>query len=285
MTRIAYVNGAYVPQHLAQVMMEDRGYQFADGVYEVAAFMNRRMLDLGLHLDRLERSLNEIQIPMPMTRAALTCQLYEIIRRNAKQSGLVYLQITRGTAARQHTIPTGLKPVLTMSVLPVNIATSAMREAGAKALTTPDLRWKRCDIKSIALLPNILGRALSQAKNMRETFFYNEQEEMTEGSATNLFMVDEKDMLHTHPKTHAILPGVTRDVVVNLAKENGITVVEKAFSKQNMYQAKELFFTSTSTFLMPVIEVDGKRIAHGKMGEVTRKLIGLYEAHVKKETA
>jgi D-alanine transaminase len=285
MTRIAYIDGAFMPQHEARVMMEDRGYQFADGVYEVTAFMRRKLLDSALHLDRLERSLAAIDLPMPMSRAALKLVLSELIRRNTRDEGLVYMQITRGVAARQHAMPANMKPVLSMSVLPIKMASDEMRMAGAKAMSAPDIRWARCDIKSIALLPNILARAESQDKGLRETFFVNEKGEMTEGTATNLFMVDADGTLHTHPKTHAILPGVTRDVVLHLAAKNGIKISEKPFTLKQAYAANELFFTSTSVMIMPVIALDGKVINDGKAGDIAQKLTALYAQHSQQEIA
>jgi D-alanine transaminase len=285
MSRIAYVNNQFVPQSQALIAMEDRGYQFADGVYEVAAFIDRRMLDEARHLDRLERSLHEIAIPMPKPRAALSLLLRELIRRNARDSGLIYLQVTRGVSARNHTFPASIKPVLTMNVLPVAIASDAARNVGVKAITAPDLRWKRCDIKSIALLPNILSRQLSAEKNMRETFLYLPDGTITEGTATNVFIVDTSGVLRTHPKNEAILGGITRDVLLEIVRAKNIAFEERAFTRDDMHAAQEIFFTSTSAFLMPVIEIDGKIVGNGTPGAITKKLTELYKAHVAHEVA
>lgn len=285
MTRIAYVQGQFIPQAEARVAMEDRGYQFADGVYEVAAYLNGRMLDETRHLDRLERSLSALNIPMPMHRVALHVLWCELIRRNGRRDGLVYVQVTRGVAPRNHVASTELKPVLTMGVLPVRIASSEQRAKGVGAITAPDLRHARCDIKSTALLANVMARQLSYDQGQRETFLYHTDGIITEGSATNVFIVDAKGVLRTHPTTHAILPGITREVVIGLAKANSMQVEERAFTREEMAHAHEIFFTSTSAFIMPVTALDGAVIGNGKPGAITMKLQALYEAHVAKETA
>lgn len=285
MTRIAYVNGQFLPQIETRIAMEDRGYQFADGVYEVAAFINGRMLDEERHVTRLERSLGELKIAMPMSRRSLHVLWCELIRRNARRDGLVYVQVTRGVAARNHAVPAGIKPVLTMGVLPVRIASAEQRAAGVGAITAPDLRHVRCDIKSTALLANVMARKLSYDQGLRETFLYHADGIITEGSATNVFIVDEKGVLRTHPATHAILAGITREVVLSLARTHGVAAEERAFTRDEMAAAREIFFTSTSAFIMPVIALDGKTIGNGKPGAITLQLQALYEAHVAKETA
>jgi len=283
MSRIAYVNRQFVPQSAAMIAMEDRGYQFADGVYEVSAFINRRFLDAERHLDRLEYSLRELAIPMPMSRRALLLVIEELIRRNQRESGLIYLQVTRGVAPRNHTWPQDIDPVLTMNVLPVAIASDAQRAKGMKAITGVDERWGRCDIKSISLLPNILARKKSYDVGARETILVNAKGEVTEGSATNIFFVDSNGTLVTHPKNHAILGGITRDVVLELARSEGLKVEERPFMAADIFSAREVFFTSTSAFVMPIIEVDGRPVGNGAPGLTTSRLIELYNAHVMRE--
>jgi D-alanine transaminase len=285
MSRIAYVNRQFVPQSDAFVAMEDRGYQFADGIYEVAAFLNRRLLDAERHLDRMEYSLRELAIPMPMSRRALMVLIDELISRNSREAGLIYLQITRGVSARNHTWPSDITPALTMNVLPVAIASDAQRAKGMRAITAPDERWARCDIKSISLLPNILARKKSYDVGARETILVNAAGEVTEGSATNIFFIDGNGTLVTHPKNHAILGGITRDVVLELARNNGVKAEERPFMAAEILAVREVFFTSTSAFVMPIIEVDGKPVGNGAPGLTTSKLIELYNAHVAHEVS
>lgn len=284
MARISYVNGRYLPSHLARVAMEDRGYQFADGVYEVAAFINGRLLDEARHLDRLERSLAALAIPMPMTRRALTLKLYELMRRSHQQHGLLYLQITRGAAPRNHLWPEAIRPVLTMSVFPAKFPSPALRAKGCAVITAADERWARCDIKSISLLPNVLARKKSAMPELRETWLVNAEGRITEGSSTNAFLVTKQGKIITHPADHHILGGVTRDVVLELARHHQILVEERGFTPAELAEAAEAFLTSTSNFVLPVVAVDGRPIGNGAPGAVTRRLMALYDDHIEKET-
>lgn len=281
MARIAYVNGKYLPSHLATVAMEDRGYQFADGVYEVAAFINDRLLDEDKHLDRLERSLAKLEIPMPMARGALKVKIRELMRLSEKSYGLVYLQITRGAAPRNHLWKDSIKPVLTMCVLPAKFPTQALREKGCAVITAPDERWERCDIKSISLLPNILARKKADKPELRETWLVKNGI-ITEGSSTNAFIITGGKVI-THPADNHILGGVTRDVLLQLAAEHQIPVEERGFTPAEMSKASEAFITSTSNFVMPVVEIDGKKVGDGKPGAITKRLMEIYDAHLDRE--
>lgn len=281
MARIAYVNGKFLPSHLATVAMEDRGYQFADGVYEVAAFINHRLLDEAKHLDRLERSLAKLDIPMPMHRNALIVKIRELMRRSEKSYGIIYLQITRGTAPRNHLWKANIKPVLTMCVLPAKFPTETLREKGCAVITAPDERWSRCDIKSISLLPNILARKKSDTPELRETWLIRNGV-ITEGSSTNAFIVANGKVI-THPADNFILGGVTRDVLLQLAAEHQIPVEERGFTPAEMTKASEAFITSTSNFVLPVTEIDGKKVGDGKPGAITKRLMEIYDAHLDRE--
>lgn len=281
MARIAYVNGKYLPSHLATVAMEDRGYQFADGVYEVSAFINNRLLDEDKHLDRLERSLEKLEIPMPMARSALKVKIRELMRLSEKTYGLIYLQITRGAAPRNHLWKDTMKPVLTMCVLPAKFPTAALREKGCAVMTAPDERWGRCDIKSIALLPNILARKKADKPELRETWLIKNGV-ITEGSSTNAFIVAGNKII-THPADNQILGGVTRDVLLKLAAEHQIPVEERGFTPAEMSKATEAFITSTSNFVMPVTIIDGKAVGDGKVGAITKRLMEIYDAHLDRE--
>jgi D-alanine transaminase len=284
MARISYVDGRYLPSREASVAMEDRGYQFADGVYEVAAFMNQRLLDEARHLDRLERSLLAVAIPMPMTRRVLALKIRELMRRSRQGDGILYLQITRGAAPRNHLWSDNIRPVLTMSVFPAKFPSAALREKGCAVITAPDERWARCDIKSIALLPNVLARKKSASPELRETWLVNDAGVITEGSSTNVFIVTKSGRIITHPADHHILGGVTRDVALEIARDHQIPVEERGFTRAEMADASEAFLTSTSNFVLPVVMIDGKKLGDGTPGPVTRRLMALYDEHLERET-
>jgi D-alanine transaminase len=276
MSRIAYVNGQYVPHQRASVHVEDRGYQFADGVYEVVAVKKGQLIDLEPHFDRLERSLNELDIEMPMSRAAITFILKEVVRRNRVRDGIVYLQITRGVAPRDHQFPAD--PNAAMVVTARNAAPKvAQREAGIRVISTPDIRWKRCDIKSVSLLPNVLAKQKAIEGGAYEAWQIDEDGNVTEGSATNAWIVTKDGEIVTRQTDEAILSGVTRLAVLELAKRDGISLVERPFSLEEAKSAKEAFLTSTTSNVMPVIEIDGSPVGNGHPGTVTQALSELYE--------
>jgi D-alanine transaminase len=276
MSRIAYVNGQYVPHRRAAVHVEDRGYQFADGVYEVVAVRNGRLVDLPPHFDRLERSLGEVRIEAPMSRQALTFILKEVVRRNRVRNGIVYLQITRGVARRDHQFPA--EPSAAVVVTARNaLAKIAQREAGIRVITTPDIRWKRCDIKSVSLLPNVLAKQKAVEAGAYEAWQVDEDGCVTEGSATNAWIVTKDGKIITRQTDEAILSGVTRLAVIALAKRDGITLIERPFSVEEAKGAKEAFLTSTTSNVMPVIEIDGSPVGNGHPGTITRELSELYE--------
>ena len=274
MARIAYVDGKYLPSHLATVAMEDRGYQFADGVYEVSAFINNRLLDEAKHLDRLERSLEKLE-PCGSGNPA--------VRLSNRSYGLIYLQITRGTAPRNHLWKADIKPVLTMCVLPAKFPSAAMREQGIAVVTALDERWARCDIKSISLLPNILARKKSDKPGLRETWLVNDKGIVTEGASTNAFIIDKNGKVITHPADNRILGGVTRDVLLQLAREHQITIEERGFTETELASASEAFITSTSNFVMPVTKIDDKPVGNGKVGAITKRLMEIYDSHLDNE--
>ncbi len=225
MSRIAYVNGAYVPQREAAVNVEDRGYQFADGVYEVVHLYRGRLIDADLHLARLERSLREMRITAPMSRAALLHVLGEVARQNRVTEGLLYMQITRGVARRDHVFPT--KPIAPAMVVTVRRTAPYPRNVDAwatTAVTHPDQRWARCDIKSVSLLPNVLAKQAAREKGAGEAILVAADGTVTEGSSTNVWIVDQAGVLRTRPLSHAILPGCTRGALLALLAEEGLTL-------------------------------------------------------------
>lgn len=280
MARIAYVNGHYRPLRDAAVALEDRGYQFADGVYEVIKVLSRRPRDLERHLERLARSLDALDIRPPMPRRALESVLQETLRRNRMPDALLYVQITRGVAPRNHLFPKSARPSLVITVRRPVFPSAREREEGVGVITHPDLRWGRCDIKSINLLPNVLARQSAAAAGCREAWLIDQEGRVTEGSASNAYIVDAAGRLITHPLDARILGGVTRSVVLELARGDGLEVVERPFSLDEAYTAREAALSSTSSWLLPVTAIDGRPVSNGMPGHVVRRLMALYARHL-----
>lgn len=274
MPRFAYVNGRYVRHADAAVHIEDRGFVFADGVYEVCQVQNGFIVDLTRHLDRLERSLSEVRIRPPMPRAALTGIMREVLRRNRVVNGMVYLQVTRGVARRDHVFPSPeVRASLVVTAKAMNPAVNAAKyAAGIKALTVPDNRWGRVDIKTIGLLPNVLARQEAREAGAQEAIFVDADGNVTEGGATNLWIVDGNGILVTRPADHAILRGITRTTLMDVAEKIGITVVERRFSVAEMLEAREVFITGATTICLPVVSIDGHVIANGHPGMTAQKI-------------
>lgn len=284
MARVSYVNGKYTLHSEAMAHIEDRGYQFADGIYEYCAFYNRTLLDADLHFKRLQRSLKELEIPEPMSAAAMKQVIKELIERNAKDDGGLYIQVTRGVARRDHPFPKGVRPVLSMTVCGAKTPKPSEIKNGVKAITRPDHRWHRRDIKSVSLLANVMAKNEASKQGVREAWLLLENGKFTEGSVSNIYIINSKDELITHPADYHILGGVTRDVVLKLARANGIKVIEKAFTMNDVKDAHEAFITSTSANVLPVVKVDDITIGKGKPGPVTHKLMDLYHAHIFSQT-
>ena len=280
MARVAYVNGRYRPLHSAGVAAEDRGYQFADGVYEVIKVLRGQPRDLERHLDRLARSLAALDIAPPMPRRALESVLHETLRRNRLADALLYVQVTRGTAPRNHLFPRRARPSLVVTVRRPAFPGKREREQGVGVITQPDLRWGRCDIKSISLLPNVLARQSAAAAGCREAWLIDAEGLVTEGSASNAYIVDAAGRLITHPLNERILGGVTRSVVLELARRDGIEVVEQPFALSEAYAAREAALSSTSSWLLPVTSIDGRPVSNGMPGHVVRRLMALYAGHL-----
>ena len=278
MGRVAYVNGRFVPHSAAAVHIEDRGFQFADGVYEVWSVFAGRLIDSEGHFARLERSLNELRIPQPMTRAALGLVLAEAVRRNRIGDGMVYLQVTRGAAARDHAFPPpGTKPSVVITAKALDYAASEARAAaGVKVITQPDIRWGRCDIKTVGLLPNSLAKQAAREAGALEAWLVDDDGYVTEGASTNAWIVDQAGVLRTRDTGSNILRGVTRASVIELARELQMKVEERPFSVEEAKQAREAFITSASLFVTPVVALDGAKIGAGTPGPVAARLRSLY---------
>lgn len=274
MSRIAYVNGRYVPHRDAVVHVEDRGYQFADGVYEVCEVRHGMIVDMTRHLDRLDRSLRELSMDWPMSRSALTFVIRQVLRRNHVRNGLFYMQVTRGVAKRDHVFPSSdtlPSLVITAKTLdPRNIARK--NENGIKAITVPDNRWDRVDIKTVGLLPNVLAREKAKQAGAAEAIFVDADNIVKEGAATNVWIVDRDGALVTRPAEHGILRGITRTTLMDVAAKLGLKVREDFFTVDQMLAAREVFITAATSICYPVVEIDGKTIANGHPGTISQKI-------------
>ena len=279
MSRVAYVDGQYLPHRSAAVHIEDRGYQFADGVYEVMAVVGGFLLDEGPHLMRLARSLAELQISAPMSNAALRIVMREVIRRNGVHNGIVYVQITRGVAARDHAFPKAAGPVLVVTSCWKRPADPRADNDGVAVITIPDIRWQRCDIKSVALLPNVLGKQRAKEAGAFEAWQVDREGKVSEGTSTNAWIVTLDDTVVTRQADSAILNGVTRLAVLDIIRREGYGIVERPFSVAEAKSAREAFLTSTVVDLLPVVRIDGTAVGNGQPGPLSRKLRECYLAH------
>jgi len=281
MSRIAYVNGAYVPMDLAFVHIEDRGYQFADGVYEGITVASGKLIDLQPHLDRLERSLRELQIDMPMGRRAMTVVFKETVRRNRLRDAFLYIQVTRGVAKRDHPFPSHAVSTLVVTARRLDLAAvKARAEVGIKVSSQPDIRWGRCDVKSISLLPNILAKQAAREAGGFEAVLYDDEGFVTEGSSTNIWMVTADGTLVTRSTDDNILPGITRATLMALANELQMKVETRAFTLAEAKSASEMFLTSSTSCAMPIVEFDGVKIGTGRPGSVANRLAEAYWAYI-----
>jgi len=280
MSRIAYVNGRYLPHREAFVHIDDRGYQFADGVYEVIAIERGRLVDEGLHLRRLGRSLAELEIAEPMPEASLKTIMREVIRRNRVRDGIIYIQMTRGVAPRDHAFPRYARTQVVMTARRSKLANPKILAEGAQVITLPDLRWARCDIKSIALLPNILGKQQAREAGAYEAWQVDSDGNVTEGTSTNAWIVTAAGEVVTRAATHAILNGVTRLGVIRVIEQAGLKFVERPFSVGEAKQAREAFLTSTTAYVTPVVRIDDSVVGNGKPGPLARELGTFYRRYV-----
>jgi D-alanine transaminase len=274
MSRIAYVNGRYLPLRDATVHVEDRGYQFADGVYEVCEVRGGRLIDEPRHIQRLQRSLRELRIRMPMSPAALGVILREVVARNRIGYGIAYLQITRGVARRDHAFPAPqVEPSLVVTARPLNMArNAALAEKGIAVIGVPDNRWGRVDIKSIGLLPNVLARQAAIEQGARDAWFVDKDGAVTEAASANAWIVTPAGKLVTRHADQAILRGITRAVLFDVIKAQNLAVEERAFTLKEAIAAREAFITSASQIVLPVISIDGRRIGDGRPGPVAAAL-------------
>ncbi len=274
MPRIAYVNGRYVQHSDAMVHIEDRGYQLADGVYEVCEVRHGVIVDLTRHLDRLNRSLGELRIAWPMARAALVVVIRETLRRNHVHNGMFYLQVTRGVARRDHVFPAdGTPSSIVVTAKSTDQSLIARKNAnGIKAITVRDNRWDRVDIKSVGLLPNVMARQQAKEAGAQEAIYIDHNGMVKEGAATNVWIVDHDGNLVTRPAEHGILRGITRTTLMDVAAKLGVTIVERYFSVEEMMAAREVFITAATSICFPVVSIDGETIANGHPGSMSQKI-------------
>jgi D-alanine transaminase len=284
MPRITYVNGRYIRHRQAAVHVEDRGYQFADAVYEVIAIVRGRLVDDELHFERLERSLREIKMEMPYSRAIFRMKIAELLRVNRLQTGSLYLQVSRGVAPRNHQIPGPIRASVVMTVKALATPKPEIFENGVSVITVPDIRWKRPDIKSVALLPNVLAKDEAVQRDVYEAWQVDTDGIVTEGTSTNAWIVKD-GCLVTHPARHEILNGVTRLALVRIAADMGVALAEKPFSVAEAKDADEAFLSSTSAFLVPIVRIDDQQIGDGRPGPVSVALLERYKEHLWSENA
>ena len=277
---ICYVNGSYEEKTSAVISIQDRGFNFSDGVYEVMSFFGNHVFNFDKHVKRLSKSLDSLRIKKPLSNyKSLELILKKLIKVNKLDKGFLYLQITRGSCSRNHLFPKVSKPNLVIFTFTAKLDKKLIL-SGVKVRLTEDLRWKRCDIKSISLLPNVLEKQNAFEEGMYESW-QKRKNLITEGSTSNAFIVNKNGFIQTHPANNFILGGVTRDTLIEIAKKNKIKVIEKAFSSSDLFSCKEAFLTSTTAKILPVVKINEKTIGNGKPGQMTQVLIKKYNELVK----
>ena len=279
---ICYINGKYMPKIESKISIEDRGLNFSDGIYEVIRFKNKKLLNFKDHQTRLERSLNEIKITFPFaSKKSVKIIISNLLKINSYENGFVYLQITRGTATRNHLFPKFTKPNVILSLYPEPDISNLSQ--GVSIILTDDMRWKRCDIKSVSLLPNVLGKQYAHENGCYESWQMDKEKYITEGTTSNAFIVSMTGEIKTHPLNNKILGGVTRNTLIRAAKLKKVPIVEKAFSLKDLLNCEEAFLTSTTVGVLPVTKINNKKIKSGKIGNQTKKLIKIYNEFLKNQ--
>ncbi|MCK4946162.1 MAG: D-amino-acid transaminase [Alphaproteobacteria bacterium] len=273
MSRVSYVNGRYMPYGSATVSIEDRGFQFADGVYGAIALINGCFIDVEAHFDRLEHSLGDLKISLSKSRRSLHLVMHELARRNRLKNGFLYIQVTRGVAHRDFKFPKNVKSTLVIILCSGSFGKIAVK----KVITVPDIRWKRRDIKTTALIAQVLAKQTAVEKGADDALLFDNSGFITEGASSNAWIIDKDDNLLTRPAKDAmILKGVTRNTLLRLCREKNIRVIERPFSVKEAYQAKEVFITGSTSLVVPVVEIDGHKIGNGKPGVLTSELFKMY---------
>jgi len=275
MSRIVYVNGDYVPEEEAKISVFDRGFLFADAVYEVTTVLDGKLIDFEGHAKRLERSLNELDMPAPVTMDELLEIHRELVARNEIDEGLVYLQVTRGAADRDFAYPENAKPSLVLFTQVKSVANAPAAEQGIRVVSIPDARWGRRDIKTVQLLYPSMGKMMAKQAGADDAWMV-EEGEVTEGTSNNAYIVTQDGTIVTRHLGTEILHGITRAAVLRFAREAQMKVEERPFTIEEAKAAKEAFITSASSFVMPVVEIDGAKIGDGAPGDISKRLREIY---------
>lgn len=276
MPRVSYVNGRYLRHSNAGIHIEDRGFQFSDGIYEVIAVANNGLIDLEGHMARMDYSLGELGIAPPVGHAALKIIMAEVLRRNHVTHGMIYFQITRGSAPRNHAFPPAATSSLVITARSIRPPIRERAGEGVSVITVPDIRWKRRDIKTVSLLGNVLGKQEAVEAGAAEAWMVGEDGFITEGTSSNAWIINAERQILTRPLGHSILEGITRQTLIKLAAALGIEVVERPFTVDEACHAKEAFFTSTTAFVKPVTRINGHSVGNGEAGSITLSLLEAY---------
>lgn len=273
--RIVYVNGRFCPIEEATIPIMDRGFLFGDGIYEVTAVLDGKFIDNAPHLMRLDRSLREIGIRNPHDLTGWEALQRELVARNNLREGSVYIEVTRGVYEREFACPPDIEPSVVMFTQARVVRNNPAVATGVPIITAPDLRWKRRDIKSVALLAQVLAKQAAKAANVAEAWMV-EDGFVTEGASSTAFIITHANEIITRPLSHAVLPGITRQTIMRMMQERGLTLVERLFTLDEAFAAREVFFTSATTIVMPVVAIDGKPVGGGKAGPLAQEMRRLY---------
>ena len=280
MKNITYINNKFVKNSNAKISVEDRGFLFADSVYELISVFNKKIVDIDQHLNRLKSSLNKVKIKYNFNKKKIRKIINKLIKFNNVINGYIYIQITRGVAERKHEFPKQYKPTTIIFTKNLNVDKKIYKK-GVKIITIPDLRWLRRDIKTTSLLPNVLSKQLAVEKNAFESWLIDNGN-ITEGSTSNAWIIKSSNTIITHPANTKILKGVTRDTIIKILKKNNFNVIEKPFNLIEAKNAKEAFITSSTLSVLPVVKIDNYNISNGKPGDITKKIMYLYNNYINK---
>ena len=280
MKNITYINNKFVKNSNAKISVEDRGFLFGDSIYELISVFNKKIVNIDQHLNRLKSSLNKVKIKYNFNKKKIRKIINKLIKLNNMINGYIYIQITRGIAERKHEFPKQYKPTTIIFTKNLNIDKKIYKK-GVKIITIPDLRWLRRDIKTTSLLPNVLSKQLAVEKNAFESWLIDNGN-ITEGSTSNAWIIKSSNTIITHPANTKILKGVTRDTVIKILKKNNFNVIEKPFNLIEAKNAKEAFLTSSTLSVLPVVKIDNYNISNGKPGDITKKIMYLYNTYINK---
>lgn len=280
MSNFAYINGRYCHAKNAHIHIEDRGFQFADAAYEVIPVVDYRLIDEQPHLDRMQRSLKEINIDNAPSNYLLKTIMRQLLHKNNIKNGSLYMQISRGQYPRDFAIRHDVKPTIAMTTKHINGDIFEKTKQGIAIFSMPDIRWGRCDIKTVSLLASVLAKDASKQRGGSEAVYYNDNKEITEGGSSNIFMINQDGVLITRPAGNDILNGITRQTIMYLAQIHQIRVEERVFSREELYHAKEVFVSAATAFVTPVLHIDEKPINHGKIGDFSAKIQQYMENYI-----